>query len=84
MNHEPDRFSSTKPCCFGTRNPWRLVAVMLALLAGFFLLREHWGHVFGLWPYALLLICPLMHLFHGHGPHQHRHGTGLADPEKRD
>jgi Protein of unknown function (DUF2933) len=39
----------------------------------FFLLREHWGHVAGYWPYLLLLACPVMHLFHGHGGHAH-HG----------
>ena len=38
-----------------------------ALIAGFYLLREHWGHVLGYWPYLLLLACPLMHLTHGHG-----------------
>ncbi|MDO9115238.1 MAG: DUF2933 domain-containing protein [Polaromonas sp.] len=38
-----------------------------ALIAGFYLLREHWGHVLGYWPYLLLLACPLMHLMHGHG-----------------
>jgi len=54
---------------------------MTALVAGFFLLRELWGHVAGYWPYLLLLACPLMHLFHGHGGHGgHGHdgasGTG--------
>nr|WP_066342471.1 DUF2933 domain-containing protein [Azohydromonas lata] len=48
---------------------------MLLLIGGFYLLREHWGHVAGLWPYLLLLACPLMHLFHGHGGHGH-HGGG--------
>ncbi|WP_142244372.1 DUF2933 domain-containing protein, partial [Klebsiella pneumoniae] len=23
------------------------------------LLREHWSHVAGYWPYLLLLVCPL-------------------------
>jgi len=47
-------------------------AASLGAVAAFFVLREHWGHALGLLPYALLLLCPLMHLFHGHG----RHGTG--------
>jgi hypothetical protein len=46
---------------------------MLALIAAFFLLREHWGHMAGWWPYLLLLGCPLMHVFmhggHGHAGH---------------
>jgi hypothetical protein len=42
---------------------------MVALIAGFYLLREHWNQVAGTGPYLLLLACPLMHLFHGHGGH---------------
>jgi hypothetical protein len=56
------------------RSPWTAVIVMLLLIGSFYLLREHWGHVAGLWPYLLLLGCPLMHLFHGHG-HGHHHGA---------
>ena len=52
---------------------WRRTAGMAlataALIAGFYLLREHWGHVLGYWPYLLLLACPLMHLMLGHGGH---------------
>lgn len=61
------------------RTLW-VAAAMTALIAAFFLLREHWGHVAGFWPYLLLLACPLMHLFHGHGGHgQHRaHGAGAG------
>lgn len=53
---------------------WMLFAASLAVIAAFFVLREHWQHALGLAPYLLLLACPLMHLFHGHGGH--RHGAG--------
>jgi hypothetical protein len=55
----------------GTGNGKKLLgaAVMLGLIGAFFLLREHWAHIAGYWPYLLLLACPLMHLFHGHGGH---------------
>jgi hypothetical protein len=43
---------------------------MLALIAAFFLLREHWDHIGGKWVYLLLLACPLMHIFM-HGGHRH-------------
>lgn len=43
--------------------------IMLAFIGAFFLLREHWSHIAGYWTYLLLLACPLMHLFHGHGGH---------------
>lgn len=49
---------------------------MAALIALFYVLREHWEHVVGNWPYLLLLACPLMHLFHGHGRGQHSHHPG--------
>jgi hypothetical protein len=51
--------------------------LMVALVGGFYLLREHWDHVAGNWIYLLLLACPLMHLFHGHGGQGgHGHGPG--------
>ncbi|MBC9175964.1 DUF2933 domain-containing protein [Pseudoroseomonas ludipueritiae] len=54
---------------------WRsrtgIAVIGLALVAAFYVLREHYAHVFGVLPYLLLLACPLMHLFmhHGHGGH---------------
>ncbi len=47
-----------------------LVLLGFLAVAGFFLWTEHRAHVVaGLWylPWLLLLACPLMHLFHGHG-----------------
>ena len=55
------------------RRPAGMALATAAVIAGFYLLREHWGHVLGYWPYLLLLACPVMHLFHGHGHHGH-HG----------
>jgi len=77
----PTEFASRTPPPPESGNPGRAVwiaGVMTALIAAFFLLREHWGHVAGYWPYLLLLACPVMHLFHGHGGHGHHagHGTG--------
>jgi hypothetical protein len=64
------------------RRPLEIATVMFVLIGSFYLLREHWGHVVGYWPYLLLLACPVMHLFHGHGNHggQAGHGTP-ADPQ---
>ena len=61
----------------GWRRPTGMALATAALIGAFYLLREHWGHVLGLWPYLLLLACPLMHLMHGHGGHGH---GGHADP----
>lgn len=52
------------------RSPGAVAVGMLVLIAAFYLLREHWSHVAGFWPYLLLLACPLLHLF-GHGGHKH-------------
>lgn len=57
--------------------------LMVATIAGFYLLREHWSHVTGNWVYLLLLACPLMHLFHGHGHGAHGgHDAHGALPNK--
>lgn len=62
---------------------WRskpgIVIAMLAVIALFYLLREHYAHALGLLPYLILLLCPLMHLFgHHHGGHRH-HSAGRDD-----
>lgn len=52
----------------------KFAALSLLAVIAFYLLREHWGHALGLLPYGILLLCPLMHLFHGHGS-QTQHGS---------
>ena len=50
----------------------RVVGLAGLLTAGtLVLLYEHRAHVLGLLPWALVLVCPLLHVF-GHG----RHGAG--------
>ncbi len=45
-------------------------------IAAFFLLTEHRAHLFGFLPWLLILACPLMHLFHGHGEHGGQKDSG--------
>ncbi len=59
-----------------------IALLMIVLIVAFYLLREHWGHVSGLWPYLLLLACPLMHLFHGHGGHARHESHGSDKPSE--
>ena len=64
------------------RRPGGMALATAALIAGFYLLREHWGHVLYYWPHLLLLVCPLMH-GHGHGGHgQHQPAPGRTNNDK--
>jgi hypothetical protein len=56
-----------------------LVLLGFLAVAGFYLLTEHTAHVFGVLPFLLFALCPLMHLFM-HGGHG---GDGGA-PERGD
>jgi len=51
------------------RGPVSVAISMVIVIGVFYLLREHWYHIVGYWPYLLLLLCPLMHLLMGHGGH---------------
>jgi len=78
-----DRLPATRSS--GLSRPLKYALLMVALIGGFYLLREHWNHVAGNWVYLLLLACPLMHLFHGHGGHgaQAGHGRQHERPDSR-
>lgn len=65
-----------------------LVLLGFLAIAAFYLITEHTAHVFGILPYVLLLLCPLLHLFlhRGHGGHsghaghdQHRDHVSVRD-----
>ncbi len=49
-----------------------IVTIGFMIIAAFFLLTEHWAHLFGLLPYGFLALSVLMHLFMhgGHGDHR--------------
>jgi Protein of unknown function (DUF2933) len=62
--------------------------VVIGGVATYFLWTEHRAHLLGLLSYALLLACPLMHVFMHHGPGRHGHhhdapnDTGTSAPRK--
>ena len=60
--------------------------VAFVAIGAFFVLTEHTAHAFGYLPYALLLLCPLLHLFmHGsHGRGHGGHGVGPPDNPQGD
>ncbi len=74
MANEPD--SSQKGWL---RSRSGVVFLGFLAIAAFFLWEEHKAHLLGALPYVLLLLCPLLHLFHGgHGGQDgnHRHVSG--------
>jgi hypothetical protein len=55
-----------------------MVLLAVVAIAGYYLATAHTAHVTSYLPYALFLLCPLMHLFMhgGHGKHAaHEPGT---------
>lgn len=53
-----------------TRRTLWLLTACVGTLAVALLVIDHWAHLFGVFPYILLLACPLMHLLHrGHDSH---------------
>ena len=56
-----------------------LVLIGFLAIAGFFLFTEHRAHLLGILPFLLLLLCPLLHMFHGgHAEHD------AAPPSQRE
>lgn len=53
------------------RTPSGWVAILLIAFATYFLFMEHRAHLIEFLPFAILLLCPVMHLFmhRGHGHH---------------
>lgn len=74
MNDLHQRPQDSEESRVRSRTNWALIGFLL--VAGYFLLTEHQAHVVKYLPFALLLLCPLMHLFHGHGAH---HGKSESD-----
>ncbi len=59
----------------------------ILFLVGFWLYNYHLEHALGFLPYAILLLCPLMHIFMhgghgGHGDHNHEEKSDNEDPSK--
>lgn len=61
------------------RSPAGLTLLVAAAVGGFLLFTEHRAHVLGVVPYALLLACPLMHMFMHHGHHHGGRGRGRTE-----
>ena len=77
LNQEATVHTATEPNA--QREPFRIPAwlglCLFLAIAAFFLWEEHRAHILGALPYALLLLCPIIHLFmhRGHGGHGAAH-----------
>ena len=51
---------------------WPIAIAVVSLVLLYFW-DQHRGHILGVLPYLIILICPLMHFFmhRGHGHHHH-------------
>jgi len=76
--------SEPKPQHSPFRIPIWLGFCLFLAIALFFLWEEHKAHILGALPYALLLLCPIIHLFmhRGHGGREHDGPCG-APPRRR-
>ena len=77
-SHESPELSASQK-----KTAYALVGVVLA----YYLWGWHKDHVLQYWPFAIFLLCPLMHLFHGHGGHgngHHQSQSGDAGATKED
>jgi hypothetical protein len=71
---------SDRPSNLTWLSPTYIVLFGFLVVIGFFLITEHGAHLLGILPWLLLLACPLMHIFHGHG---HYHGGDSDDNDKK-
>lgn len=66
---------------------FELALLGFVAIAAFFLFTEHRAHALGVLPFALLLLCPLLHVFmhRGHGNDEHGgHGHGGSRRDHED
>ena len=64
----------------------RMIFLAFLGIVTFLLVTEHTAHFFGILPFALLLLCPLLHLLMhgGHGDHNaHADHAGHAEGKDR-
>jgi hypothetical protein len=64
------------------RSPSGLILLAFLAIAAFFLIMEHRAHVFGVLPYVLFLLCPVLHLLM-HGRHRGTHTDHEASQPRR-
>lgn len=59
-----------------------IVLVGFLAIAGFFLILEHRAHLLGWFPFLIILLCPLMHIFMHRGHGGHGGSAGASEGER--
>jgi hypothetical protein len=81
MNNYTHQFREPSPRFWRSR--YGIAFLVIATIAGYFLIKEHTAHVAGILPFLLLAACPLMHVFmhrgHDHRGHDHSENTQNKD-----
>lgn len=67
------------------RTSWGMVAIFFAILAGYSLFKEHAVHFGGWLIWAIIILCPLVHIFmhRGHGHRHHKDSDNKDDEEEK-
>lgn len=83
-NHAPQPPGQRGPNTGGFwRSRYAIGLLVIGAGAGYFLWTEHQAHLAQWWPYAILLLCPLMHVFM-HGGHGRPGGHAETDTTRKD
>lgn len=67
MHEHPDAPSPKRRVDLRSPTVWAFIA--FGVVGLYYLITQHPAHFWGYLPYALLLACPFLHLFGGHGKH---------------
>jgi len=83
MTHDHDAYHQPETRPAWLRTPSGIACLFFLGAGAYFLLTEHTAHVVPYLPWLILLLCPLMHLFH-HGGHSHGSGSADASVDPKD
>lgn len=79
MQHDHEHYHKTEDKISWWKTPRGIVLIFFLAVAGYLLIKEHAAHIGSNWIWLLLLLCPLMHIFHHGG-----HGRQGSNEDERD
>jgi hypothetical protein len=72
MQHNHEHYHLPESHTRWWKSPTGIACLFFMVATGYFLFMEHRAHIVPYLPYLIILLCPLMHIFHhrGHGHHK--------------